>query len=455
METIDRLNYSGQSVADTDAELGFTVKQTLNQGINDNGVVSFRIPADSERFTDLNTVCIRVDCQILSEDGSALKLKKIKKKDSHGKDVEREENPHSVLFDRNGLHSFFSTCDVRFNDDIVSTMSSYPYSACLSRFVGCAKEIRDDVWDVLDGTWWLDMKTSSLAGEDSGILDTLITRDSEKSKHVSLIGRVYSDVLMSSRQYLPPGVSLGVELRRAPDSFSLVSTKEGQRYTLKLHSASLYVRRLRIQPSLLPRTLSTLQSDPHLLFNRLETRTRSIPKGQTVWEWNDCLNGNALPNRLYIGFVSQSSLYGSPTQLCTYFEHFNVSSINLKLNGRDIMVEPIKTTFVKNADGFVSRNQSYGQEGYLSLLDVMDMIKDQIGAVRMSYDEWLHGNTIFAVELSKSGQQIGQGGSLDLHLTFGTDGKTGSDREGNVILFTEKTDRIPLQSYIKAPAANA
>lgn len=446
METVDRLNYSRRSVVDAETELGFTVKQTLNQGINESGVLSFRIPADSERFTDLNTVCLRVDCQVLSDNGTPF------------------TEVTDVFFDRNGMHSIFSTCDVRFNDEIVSTMASYPYTSCLSRYVGCSKEIREGVWDELDGSWLDDLANSQLVGTHaSGKFDGYIDFASDKSRHVSMFGRVYSDVLMSSRQYLPPGVSLGVELRRAPDNFSLATTNENVKYTLKLHSASLYVRRLRIQPALLPRTLESLKSDAHIIYNRLDTRIMAIPKGISVWQWLNCLNGKSLPNRLYIGFVAQSSLYGVPTQLSTYFENLNVSSINLKLNGRDIMVEPIKCSFVKDSVGSLDREKCQGQEGFLSLIDVMDMVRDQGGALRLSYTTWLQGNTIFAIELSKCGQKSGETGSLDLEvrflfnaflkfrfqLAFGSDGKSGSDMEGAVILFTEKTESISLQPYIK------
>ena len=433
MEAIDRLNYSRANVKNAETELGYTVKQTLNQGINESGVLAFRISGDSERFTDLNTVCLRVDCQILTEDGQVFK--------------ERE----NVLFDRNGMNSFFSTCDVRFNDEVVSTMSSYPYSSCLSRYVGYSKEIREGVWDKLDGSWLKDQgKSSMLNANATGLLDTHVDAGSPKSNIVSLIGRVYSDVLMSSRQYLPPGVSLGVELRRASDSFSIVSTKAGVKYMLKLHSASLYVRRLRIQPSRLPRTLESLKSDCHLIFNRLETRTKSIAKGLTVWEWLDCLTGNSLPNRIYIGFVAQSSHYGATNQLCTYFENLNVSSINLKFNGRDILVEPIKSSFVKDASDKVIRTACHGNEGFHSLMDVMEMDRDPGGALRLPYETWLQGVTIFAVELSKCGQKSGESGNLDLHFTFGDDGQSGTDMEGVVMLFTERTESLALQPYINS-----
>ena len=80
----------------------------------------------------------------------------------------------------------------------------------------------------------------------------------------------------------------------------------------------------------------------------------------------------------------------------------------------------------------------------------MDMIRDQAGNTRMSYDSWVQGGTIFAIELSKCGQKSGEAGSLDLEMTFGSDGKTGTVMEGSVMLFTEQTESIALQSYIKA-----
>ncbi len=403
---VARLNYSKAEVVDAESEVGFVVKQSLNPGLNDSGVLSFRIPADAERFTDLNSVSLRVQLRVLKANGDNL------------------DKVDKVFLDFGGIHSLFSCCDVRLNDDVVSSMTSYPYSAAICRFLGSATAIRRQVWEGLDGTYSISSFGKSdigMAADDPEFEPTCDALDSQisqvaSSKSLTLRGRVYSDFLTSCRQYLPPGVVVGVDLRRAPDHFSLCSPLKDKAYKIVVDSASLYLRRLSLRPSILPRVLASAASGAHLIYNKLDARIMSIPKGMKVWRWLDALNGGPLPNRLYLVFVAQKSLYGNLTQLSTYFENLNISSFNVKLNGRDLMVEPCTTKFVKDDKGGTSTTLSDGRSGFLSVMDVLDLVTDQTVPVRLSYSTYMLGVTLFALELGKCGEKSGSAGSIDLEV---------------------------------------
>ena len=400
MEGLDRLNYEHVDVSDTETDVGITHKQTLSQGL-DNGVLAFRIPSDPERFTDLSSACLRVECRIVKPDGGLVTA------------------DTAVFLERNGIHSLFSSCDVRLNDVLVSNMSSYPYSACLCRMLGTSQQAREGIWDEIDGSWNFDMARSNLDESPAAGLLTALSTKTAKSKGVTLIGRVYSDILMSSRQYLPPGVVLGVDLRRAPAAFSLCSTKLDDNYKVEILSASLYVRRLKIRPGLANRAIDSIRGGAPLIFNRLDTRIMAIPSGSVIWRWPNCLNNGSLPNRMYIGFVDQASLYGTIHQVSTYFECLNMASLSVKLNGRDLLVEPIRCDFGKDADGRLKDTTTYAREGFLTVVDIVDHVRDQAHAMRLAYRNWLFGFTIFAIELGKCGEKGGSAsGSVDLEVVL-------------------------------------
>lgn len=423
MESLSRINYNLDKIADMEPEVSYTVKQTISQGINDGGVLSFRLPPDSERFTDLNTLILRLEVGIKTAKGTDVDATKV------------------VCLEPGGMYSLFSSCEVRFNEDIVSTMTSYPYTTTLSRYLGCAKEIRDGVMDTLDGTYPFTQDYSKVdTGENSKAM--MKKRRSRIEPGSVLVGRIYSDILTSSRQYLPPGMSLGIDLRRAPDAFSLLSPEATDNYKIVITSASIYARRHKLIPKLVPHALESVKNGG-VTFNRLETRLTSIKQGVYIFRWNDCLNGAPLPNRFYIGFVAQKSLYGDLGQLSSYFETLNMESLNLKLNGRDLLIEPIQTSFPRDATTGKLKSETDATEGFLSIAEVMGIINDQTQSLRLNYSNYLQGMTIYAVELGKCGEKSGSSGYVDLELTFG---EGGAELDACCLIFTEKTEHALFNS---------
>jgi hypothetical protein len=423
MESISKIVYDVSDVRDVETEVGYMVKQTVSQGVNDGGVLAFRLPPDPHRFTDLNTLILRLEVSLTDGTGAAVAADKV------------------VCLDTSGMHGLFSACDVRFNEEVVSTMTAYPYTATLSRYLGCASSIRDGVMDTLDGTH-NPIQGFSNVGTSGTLKAAYLARKSRVNTNAILIGRIYSDVLTSSRQYLPPGMSLGIDLRRAPDHFSLISTEADATFKVEIKSASIYARRLKLRASLVPRVMEVLKKGGGMTFNRLETRIMAVNKGVQVFRWNDCLNSAPLPNRIYVGFIAQKSFYGHIGQLSTYFETLNMASLNLKLNGRDLLVDPLKTHFERSTTtGKLDKSKTDALDGFLSIAEVLNLVSDQTQPIRLNHEDYLEGMTIYAIELGKCGEKSGTNGYLDLELTFGTGG---ADLDACVIIFTEKTERILL-----------
>ena len=424
MENVEQVTYTHPQVAeDVEEDVSHTVKQTITQGLDDGGVLAFRVPADPERFTDLNTILLRLQVSIEKLGDEDLNLAEDK-----------------VTLDPGGMHSFFSTVEVKFNDQTVSTMTAYPYTAALSRYLGCSKDVRVGVWDDLDGTWELSLNKSSLKDGNLGMASRNVATVVAPGR--ALTGRIYSDVLMSSRQYLPPGVVLGIYLRRAPDHFSLVSTKEAEdSFKVRISSASLYIKRLKLRPSFIPRLLEKQESA--ITFNRLECRMMAIKKDSMIFRWLDCLQSSELPNRIYVAFIAQAGLYGKITNISTFFEPLAMKSLNFKLNGRDLLVEPIKTTFKKNDDDEIENKGTDARDGYLTIMEVLNMISDQTQIVRLSYLKYLLGNTFYAVELGKCGEKRGTRGVLDAEVEFDK-----ADMDACMLIFSEKTETAQIPARL-------
>jgi len=422
MEAVgERLRYARNDVADVEKDVSFVVKQTITQGCNDGGTINFRFPADPERFTDLNSTMMRLTVGVALPNGTWA--------DFQG------PNHQAVWLDPVGMHSLFSSVEVLFNDVAVTTMSMYPFTTALARGFGMNEEQRLRIWDSLDGSHSCTLLKADCAGGDIGVEELAWNGQIDRDK--TLYGRIYADILTSSRQYLPPCVTLGISLRRAPDRFSLVTTHANHDYRLKITAASVYIKRLQLRPSFVPRALESVRGGQYITFNRLECRMMAIARGSSVFRWLDCLNGAPLPNRIYIGFVAQAGIYGVITTNSTYFDCLNLRAINFKLNGRDLLVEPIRTTYVKDpATHDLQDDESDAREGYLSMIEIMNQVSDETGTVRMSYTDYLRGANVFGVELGKCGEKSGGVGTLDIEATF-NDATT--DIPACILLFTEKT----------------
>ena len=159
-----------------------------------------------------------------------------------------------------------------------------------------------------------------------------------------------------------------------------------------------------------------------MVYNRLETRIMTISKSLGVWRWLDCLNSAPLPNRIYVGFIAQTALYGNVNQISTYYENLNLASFNVKLNGRDLMVEPYKTRFVKDEQtGELVMNLSDGRSGYLGIVEILDLVRDPTAPMRLMYSTYMCGMTVFGLELGKCGEKSGTNGALDLEVRLPND----------------------------------
>jgi hypothetical protein len=277
METINRLDYDRPEVTDAEVDVSFLVKQTLTQGCNDGATLKFRFPADPDRYTDLNSTLLRLTVGVYLPDGTQPNYEH-----AGGGDGEEEEEEEEVVhhqetwLDPEGMHSLFSHVEVLFNDEVVSTMTMYPFTTSLVRHLGMVAPMRTEAWDELDGTHnHQELKTDYL-GANIGIEEQSWAAQIRHDK--TLYGRIFSDILTSSRQYLPPGVTLGINLRRAPDRFSLVTNAAAHDYKLRISAASVYIKRLQLRPSLYPRGLPGT-GGRHLTFNRLECRMMAIPQG--------------------------------------------------------------------------------------------------------------------------------------------------------------------------------
>lgn len=237
--------------------------------------IEFIVPASSEEYIDLAHTSIHLQVRI---NGVA------------------NQNVAPV---NNFLHSMFSQVDVFLNQrNICPPSSNYSYRSyleCLLNFGTDAKNSH--------------LQTSMWYKDDAGEMDCIATTQEhtnsgyEKRKALSAGGRVFELYghlhcdLLNQNKYLINGVELAIRLVKEKAAFCLMSDVAA---TFEITEANLFIRKVRINPSILVAHARTLAVCPaRYPITRVEIKTITIPVGiqsKTV----DNLFIGQLPKRYFV-----------------------------------------------------------------------------------------------------------------------------------------------------------
>lgn len=163
-----------------------------------------------------------------------------------------------------------------------------------------------------------------------------------KKRHELLAGKefyfsniIHSDFLHCQR-YLIPNTELKMKFIRNEDSFSLLGPA-GSTAKIKLSNLKLSVRKIKIDSMYREAQEKKLLTHPAIYpLTQSKIKTFQIPTGTKSIEIPSVIQGN-LPRSLIIGFLGSSAFNGEVTGNPFYFNHHNVTSFNLKINGSPVV----------------------------------------------------------------------------------------------------------------------
>lgn len=181
----------------------------------------------------------------------------------------------------NFLHSMFSQVDVFLNQRNVTPPSTrYSYRSYIEKLLNYGHEAKNthlqtDMW-FKDTAHQMDRITptaeglSNLGYENRKIL-------AGEGQTIELYGHLHCD-LFNQNKYLLNGVEVSIRLIKEKPEFCLISDVEGA--TFEITDANLYVRKVRINPSILLAHARTLAICPaRYPITRVETKTITINAG--------------------------------------------------------------------------------------------------------------------------------------------------------------------------------
>ena len=329
--------------------------------LTSEGPIEFNVTAADEDYTDVGRTFLYLQATI-RKDTAAQKNQAI---------ADADKVAPSNLW----LHTLFSQVDVKLNGTLITpSVNTYPYRAYLETLLSYGKEAKDGQL-AMQG-WYQDRAgkfddTTVAEGDDGnpGFKERhkLI---SKQEGPVELLGRLHCDLFQQDR-YLPNGVEMNVKLTRSSDLYNIIGQViAGTTYRVHIETAVLYVRRVKVNPSISVEHNKRLDTGTNAKYplRRAVVNTFTIPTG-TLSKVQDNVIQGQLPRRVVLGMVKNSAYNGSLKQNPFEFEHFNMNYLALYVEGEPVPAQPYKPNF--DANQYL--------RSYLSLYEASGMWNDDRG----------------------------------------------------------------------------
>lgn len=337
--------------------------------LSDNAPLEFVVPGHGEAYLDLAHTML------------SLKVSMQKTGTKEAEELEKMAGPTN-----NFMHSMFSSCDIFFNQKPVSPANNaYAYRAYFETLLNYGPSAkRSSLTSVL----WYD--------DTAGKMDDLSNNEGLKARRelfgvddtIDLIGHLHADVLNQER-FLLNGVEVRIRLVRSKNEFCLMYP-EGCTPSLRILDATLLIRRVKINPSILVAHARALaRTTAKYPLTRVEVKTVTLHSniyGETI---DNVLMGQ-LPRRVIIGFTENRGFNGKNTLNPFNFQNYNINYLSLYVDSTQIPAKPLTPDF-KSKKLYVDAYQTLFTGTGLHFMDLGNGI---------SRNDYPSGFCLFAFDLS-------------------------------------------------------
>ena len=154
----------------------------------------------------------------------------------------------------------------------------------------------------------------------------------KQSQTVDMIGPIHSDIFFQDRLILN-GVNLRLKLNRAKNSFCLVSSAGGANHKVVITEAILYVRKVKVAPSIaLGHAAALKQATAKYPIRRVDCKVLSIPGGFGSFTPDNLFLGH-IPKRLVLVLVDTEAYNGTYASNPFNFKHHNLTQVGVYVDG--------------------------------------------------------------------------------------------------------------------------
>jgi len=316
----------------TSIESGGWVEYNPISSIADGVPIEFVIGGSGQDYIDLANTQLYVRAEIVQANNQAI-------------DNAQQVGPVNLL-----LHSLFSEVDLKLNDTLISsTNNTYAYRAYIETLLSYGPSAKNSQL-----TASLYYKDEAARMEDGDPHAANANKGLKKRYNffdaggvVDMIGCIHSDLFFQEK-YLPSDVGLRLRLVRSKNEFALMSAAAPATYKIKIHDCKLYVRKIKLSPSIFVAHAKALEvGNAKYPIRRVICKTFTVPRGNLDFSQENLFTGQ-LPTRLVVGCVDNDSFNGSYTKNPFNFKHYSLTQIKVYLDGQHQHIKPLEPNFATN-----------------------------------------------------------------------------------------------------------
>lgn len=362
--------------------------------LGEKSPIEFYISGSGEYYLDLAYTILN------------LKVKIVKK---NGADIVATDHVAPICY---FLNTMFSECGIYLNGKQVASQANHAFRSYLESLLFYSKSAQE----TLLGAALFSKDTASqhdivaAAGANSGF--NTRQESCKLSQVVDLMGPLHFDLAAQSK-LLINGVSVRVKLEKHKSEFALLSANDHFKFVIQ--SASLFIRKVKVSPSIILAHEKTLESSVlKYPIRRIEIKTFALPSGLQSASIPNAFIGQA-PARLIMGLVSNESLNGKINKSPFNFRHYNLNYLCILKGGVMIPSKPLAPNF---------ESKLYARS-YLSLFTDLGRYHGSPN-INIAYSEYAGGYTLFAFDLtpdyeaSSDHVSIAKNENLTIDLKFST-----------------------------------
>jgi len=311
----------------TSMEQGSWVEYHPLTMVSDGSSIEFDVSGTGDDYIDFANTMLYVKAKVTQDNGNNL---------AAGAEV----GPVNLF-----LHSLFSQVDISLNGTLItSSTNTYPYRAMLETLLSYGEDAKSS--QLTSALYYKDIagKMDSIDFAAANVNSGLGTRRTlaRESRVIDMMGRIHADIFFQDR-YMLNEVGVKIKLIRSNNAFCLMGDAA---YKVKIMHASLFVRKVKLMPSVFLAHAKALErGTAKYPIRRVVCKSFTIPQNYRDVNHEKLFSGQ-LPTRMVIGLVDNRAFNGDRERNPFNFQHFNLSEIGLYLDGQQQhAVRPIQPDF--------------------------------------------------------------------------------------------------------------
>lgn len=352
------------------------------------GPLEFDI-SPSPMYTDLSETRLYLRCKVVDSAGTLVA-------------ADADVGVVNMLF-----HALFNKVDVMVGGRLITQSSdTYPWKAALETILNFGNDAKS--------SQLISIGYSKDSSDPNVVNEGHAARVQKCKAEFELMGPLHIDFFMQEK-YLVNGVPIRIKLTRSNSAFCIQGTvADGASYSLVITQAVLYVRRVKVSPSIEIAHAKSMEKC-NALYPIHQTELTIIPLGAGLRSLTkDNLFAGKVPRKLVIAMISSDAYNGSYSTSPFQFSHNKLNRVDITFEGESVGDTPLAMDFDKNLymrayqNLFTALNKSYSDTG----LDI-------------SYSDFKHTYPLLCFDLTSDGCgnttahfEVEKQGTLRIQMNF-------------------------------------